>query len=100
MKEFIKTQDFPRLPWKEVMFGEGLLNVIVGCSAWIAANSFSEQAYTFFHNLSHEQVQKLFLLAAKGILAFGFLNVMTPIVFVLFVRLLERNQELIKQPED
>lgn len=82
MKDNIRGKYFSGLPWKEVLLGEGLLNIVLGVAVLISAKSLSPSTYNFFHDLSYEQSKSLLTLASKGILAFGFLNISASLLFV------------------
>lgn len=89
----------PQLPWKEVMLGEGLLNVIASITALLAINSFSDSAYSFIQNLSLEEMKFFLTLIAKSILAFGLLNISIPLLFIAWGQLLPRKSKSLNNVE-
>jgi hypothetical protein len=88
----MKIPNLSKAPWKEVMLGEGLLNIILGFSCLVAVRSLAEPMYNFLSDLSLNQMTILLTLAAKGILAFGFLNIAIPLLFISVNKLVKKEQ--------
>lgn len=82
-----------KMPWKEVMLGEGLLNIAFGASGLVAANLFSDSAYNFFQNLSRSQMKILLVLISKGVISLGLLSVAVPLLFIAVTGFIQRNQK-------
>lgn len=83
---------FSKLPIKEVMIGEGLLSLSVGLLLWFTSNSFAPSVYNFFQHLSLAQMKSFLSMTAQCIFAFGSLNILVPVLFILVSRLIQNKE--------
>jgi hypothetical protein len=88
----VQIPNLSKFPWKEVMLGEGLLNIVIGISVLIAIRTLAEPTYNLLQGLSLNQMTSLLTLVAKGILAFGFLNMAIPLLFISIIKFVRKEQ--------
>ncbi|KAM3092306.1 hypothetical protein ACKFKG_22885 [Phormidesmis sp. 146-35] len=88
----MQIPNLSKFPWKEVMLGEGLLNIVIGISVLVAIRTLAEPTYNLLQGLSLNQMTSLLTLVAKGILAFGFLNMAIPLLFISISKFVQKEQ--------